>query len=126
MSHELRTPLNAVGGYAEILEMGLHGPLTAQQREEVRRIQQRHRHLLGLINEVLNYAKLETGAVHYDVAAVVVRNALAEAEALIAPQARIKGLALVVARCPPHLGGVVTYSRASSRCSRPSERAGWG
>jgi hypothetical protein len=62
MSHELRTPLNAIGGYAELMEMGIRGPVTAQQREDLARIQASQRHLLGLINEVLNYAKLETGA----------------------------------------------------------------
>ena len=73
MSHELRTPLNAIGGYAELIEMGIRGPVTDAQREDLRRIQTSQRHLLGLINEVLNYAKLETGTVHYDFADVRVR-----------------------------------------------------
>ena len=103
MSHELRTPLNAIGGYAELMEMGIRGAVTPQQREDLRRIQSSQRHLLGLINEVLNYAKLETGTVHFDVADVPVREALAAAESLVAPQAREKGLALVVAACPPEL-----------------------
>ena len=97
MSHELRTPLNAIGGYAELVEMGIRGPVTPLQREDLRRIQTSQRHLLGLINEVLNYAKLETGTVHFDVADVPVREALAAAESLVAPQARAKGLALVTA-----------------------------
>jgi len=100
MSHELRTPLNAIGGYAELLEMGIRGPVTSAQREDLARIQWSQRHLLGLINEVLNYTKLGAGTVHYDAADVVVCNALAEAEALVAPQARAKGLALVAAECP--------------------------
>jgi PAS domain-containing protein len=79
MSHELRTPLNAIGGYAELLEMGIRGPITAEQREDLTRIQSSQRHLLGLINEVLNYAKLETGTVSYDICDVVVR------ESLVAP-----------------------------------------
>ncbi len=103
MSHELRTPLNAIGGYAELMEMGIRGPVTPQQQEDLRRIQTSQRHLLGLINEVLNYAKLETGTVHYDVVDVPVREALAAAEALVAPQARAKGLTLGVAECPPAL-----------------------
>jgi PAS domain S-box-containing protein len=96
MSHELRTPLNAIGGYAELLEMGIRGPVTPQQADDLRRIQHSQRHLLGLINEVLNYAKIETGSVHYDLADVPVREALAAAESLVAPQARAKGLALRV------------------------------
>jgi PAS domain S-box-containing protein len=103
MSHELRTPLNAIGGYAELMEMGIRGPITPQQREDLRRVQTSQRHLLGLINEVLNYAKLETGTVHYDVADVRVRDAVVAAEALVAPQAAAKQLALSVAPCPPAL-----------------------
>ena len=103
MSHELRTPLNAIGGYAELMEMGLHGPVTDAQREALARIQRSQRHLLGLINEVLNYAKLETGAVRYDLAPVHVSEALAEAEGLVMPQARAKGLALRMPDCPPDL-----------------------
>jgi PAS domain S-box-containing protein len=101
MSHELRTPLNAIGGYAELMEMGIRGPITPQQRQDLHRIQQSQRHLLGLINEVLNYARLETGTVHYDVADVSMREAMAAAEALVAPQAHAKELALAVAPCPP-------------------------
>jgi signal transduction histidine kinase len=103
MSHELRTPLNAIGGYAELLAMGIRGAVTAQQREDLTRIQASQRHLLGLINEVLNYARLETGTVRYEVAAVHVRDAVAAAESLIAPQARAKGLTLTVTDPPPDL-----------------------
>jgi PAS domain S-box-containing protein len=100
MSHELRTPLNAIGGYAELMQMGIRGPLTAQQREDLRRVQTSQRHLLGLINEVLNYAKLETGMVRYDIVDVPLRDALAAAEALVAPQARTKALTLAVVDGP--------------------------
>jgi PAS domain S-box-containing protein len=103
MSHELRTPLNAIGGYAELLEMGIRGPVTQQQLDDLRRIQHSQRHLLGLINEVLNYAKLETGTVHFDIGEVPVRGALVSAESLVAPQARAKGLTLSVADCPADL-----------------------
>ncbi|MET0398011.1 MAG: GAF domain-containing sensor histidine kinase [Longimicrobiaceae bacterium] len=103
MSHELRTPLNAIGGYAELMEMGIRGPITPLQREDLRRIQQSQRHLLGLINEVLNYARLETGTVRYEVAEVRLRDALAAAEALVAPQAQANDLALSVGTCPPEL-----------------------
>ncbi|MFL5618484.1 MAG: ATP-binding protein [Gemmatimonadaceae bacterium] len=103
MSHELRTPLNAIGGYAELLEMGIRGPITAEQREDLHRIQSSQRHLLGLINEVLNYAKLETGTVTYDIDDVVVRESLIAAESLVAPQARAKGLTLQTAECAPDI-----------------------
>ena len=47
MSHELRTPLNAIAGYVELLELGFRGPVTEAQREDLRRIQQNQRLLLG-------------------------------------------------------------------------------
>ena len=103
MSHELRTPLNAIGGYAELLEMGIRGPVTDEQREDLMRIQASQRHLLGLINEVLNYAKLETGTVSYDIGDVVVREVLVAAESLVAPQVRVKGLTLGTVDCQPDL-----------------------
>jgi signal transduction histidine kinase len=103
MSHELRTPLNAIGGYAELMEMGIRGPVTPAQREDLHRIQVSQRHLLGLINEVLNYAKVETGTVRYDLASVRVRDVLAAAEALVAPQTSAKGLRLTIGTCPPDL-----------------------
>ena len=103
MSHELRTPLNAIGGYAELLEMGIRGPVTETQRNDLHRIQQSQRHLLGLINEVLNYAKLETGTVRYELEDVPVREALVAAESLVAPQARSREVQLEVAECPPDL-----------------------
>jgi signal transduction histidine kinase len=103
MSHELRTPLNAIGGYAELLEMGIRGPVTRAQLDDLRRIQLSQRHLLGLINEVLNYAKLETGTVDFDITDVPVGEALAAAEMLVRPQARSKGLTLSIPAAPPTL-----------------------
>jgi len=65
MSHELRTPLNAIAGHAELLDMGIHGPVTAGQHEALGRIQRSEAHLLSLINDILNFAKLEAGRVEY-------------------------------------------------------------
>ena len=92
MSHELRTPLNAIGGYAELIELGIHGPVTDAQRTALARIQASQRHLLGLIAGVLDYSRVEAGAVTYRLADVPVAEAVAEAEALVAPQLRAKGL----------------------------------
>jgi PAS domain S-box-containing protein len=103
MSHELRTPLNAIGGYAELMEMGIRGAVTPEQREDLRRIQASQRHLLGLINEVLNYAKLETGTVHYDIADIQIDQAVSSAEHLVSPQARAKKITLVVRECTEDL-----------------------
>ena len=103
MSHELRTPLNAIGGYAELMEMGLRGPITDQQRADLARIQQSQKHLLGLINQVLNYTRIETGTVRYELGDVAVAEALAAAEALVVPQVRAKGLAYSFGTCDPSL-----------------------
>ncbi|MDB4908215.1 MAG: sensor protein [Gemmatimonadetes bacterium] len=94
MSHELRTPLNAIGGYAELLSLGIRGPVTAAQLEDLRRITVSQRHLLGLINEVLDYAKLENGGVAFDTQRVSARDAMSAAETLLATQARAKGVSL--------------------------------
>ena len=92
MSHELRTPLNAIGGYAELMELGLRGPVTDEQRLDLARIQQSQRHLLGLINQVLNYTRVETGTVTYSVTRISAAEALQAAEALILPQVNAKGI----------------------------------
>ena len=63
MSHELRTPLNAIAGYSELLKLELRGPITPEQREDLERIDRSQRHLLSLINDVLNFAKIEAGHV---------------------------------------------------------------
>jgi signal transduction histidine kinase len=62
MSHELRTPLNAIAGYAEILSLGVDGPLTPKQNDAVARIRNNQQHLLALIDDVLNFAKIEAGS----------------------------------------------------------------
>ena len=99
MSHELRTPLNAIGGYAELMELGLRGPITDAQRSDLARIQQSQKHLLGLINQVLNYTRVETGNVSYDMVDVPVASALIAAEALVVPQVRAKGLKYTLGAC---------------------------
>jgi signal transduction histidine kinase len=63
MSHELRTPLNAIQGYTQLLALEVRGPITPPQREDLERIERSQRHLLSLINDVLNFAKIEAGHV---------------------------------------------------------------
>ena len=103
MSHELRTPLNAIGGYAELIELGIHGPVTDAQRTALARIQQSQRHLLGLIAGVLDYSRVEAGAVTYRIVDLPVAEAVAEAETLVAPQLRAKGLGYTWSGAPPGL-----------------------
>ena len=99
MSHELRTPLNAIGGYAQLLEMGIRGPVTPDQREDLARIRRSQEHLLGLINDILNYAKLEAGRVSFDVERVPVKEAFDEVHEVIAPLALERALRLEIAAC---------------------------
>jgi signal transduction histidine kinase len=86
MSHELRTPLNAIGGYVDLLELGIRGPLTAEQRADLDRVKHNQRHLLRLIDGILNFAKLEAGHIEYRVEDFAVRDILAEVEPLVIPQ----------------------------------------
>jgi PAS domain S-box-containing protein len=92
MSHELRTPLNAISGYAELLALGIHGPLSPLQRESVERIQRSQRLLLGLVNQVLNYARIESGSVEYALEDAKLDDVVRAIEAFVAPQMHAKGL----------------------------------
>ncbi len=92
MSHELRTPLNAIAGYAELVEMGIHGPVTGEQVEALGKIRRSQRHLLLLINDVLNFAKIEAGRLEVHLSEVPVRDLVAGVETLILPQAEQRGL----------------------------------
>jgi signal transduction histidine kinase/CheY-like chemotaxis protein len=92
MSHELRTPLNAIGGYAELLMAGIRGAVTEQQRADLERIKRNQHHLLSLINDILNFAKLEAGRVRFSMKDVSMNEALGQLEALVAPQLGQKGI----------------------------------
>jgi signal transduction histidine kinase len=63
MSHELRTPLNAIIGYVDLLQIGVHGGLTAQQQQSVERVRRNSSHLLTLINDILHFAKIRVGGI---------------------------------------------------------------
>jgi signal transduction histidine kinase len=92
MSHELRTPLNAIAGYTQLLELGVRGPVTAGQLEDLARIQRSQRHLLGLINDVLNFARLDAGRVEYHMESVPVAELLLHATEIIAPQTEARSI----------------------------------
>jgi signal transduction histidine kinase len=103
MSHELRTPLNAIGGYTQLLETEIYGPVTAEQSEALRRITRSQRHLLGLINDVLNLARVETGRVEYSLTDVALADVIAELAAMIEPQMSAKNLTYAVSECDASL-----------------------
>jgi PAS domain S-box-containing protein len=100
MSHELRTPLNAVGGYAELIEMGVGGPVTNQQREYLQRIRSSQQHLLAVINDLLNYSKVESGQVSYEIEPVRTHDVLENVLSMVTPQAIKKGIEIVHGPCP--------------------------
>ena len=86
MSHELRTPLNAIGGYTDLITAGVRGPITDVQRADLDRVKRNQLHLLSLINDILNFAKIEAGRVRLDPKDVSMNKALGQLEALISPQ----------------------------------------
>ena len=110
MSHELRTPLNAIGGYVELLEMGLRGPVTAEQADDLRRIKASQGHLLRLITEVLDYARLGSGHTELRFEEVDLKYVLREAEMMTMPQIQAREVSYawkspdcnVVVRADPH------------------------
>jgi len=85
MSHELRTPLNAIGGHIQLVEMGVHGPVNDAQREALQRVQRSQRHLLSLINDLLNLTRIETGRVDFEISEVPLEPLVAEAVSMIEP-----------------------------------------
>jgi len=101
MSHELRTPLNAISGYVDLMEMGIRGPVTEAQMQDLARIRRSTRHLLGLINDVLSFARLDAGSLTYDIAEVPLAPLLADAETMVAPQGAARGLRLRIDACAP-------------------------
>jgi signal transduction histidine kinase len=96
MSHELRTPLNAIGGHAQLIEMGLHGPVTDAQREALDRVQRSQRHLLAMINDLLNLAQADAGRVTYAIVHQPVAPALREVATLLEPLAAMNGITITV------------------------------
>src|SRR3954463_4781214 len=92
MSHELRTPLNAIGGYAELLLMGLGGEVAPDQKDYLERIRRSQAHLLGIINDILNFSRIEAGQVTYEIAPVRLVDVIESVVPMIQPQADAKSL----------------------------------
>ena len=90
MSHELRTPLNSIGGYVDLLEMELRGPLTDAQRSDLSRIKRSQEHLLGIINDILNFTRLEATELKFDIIDVPLRALIADLDAVVSSLARAK------------------------------------
>src|SRR6266567_7057206 len=109
MSHELRTPLNSIGGYVDLLEMELRGPLTEAQKADLGRIKRSQQHLLGIITDILNFTRLEATEVKFEIIDVPLRALIGDLEAVVSSLARAKSIAY---RCvsPP----ASVYARADA------------
>src|SRR5690606_11242115 len=95
MSHEMRTPLNAVTGYTELLEMELAGPLNDEQKGQLSRVRSSTSHLLSLINDLLDLARIEAGKMTVARRGESLADAVGSALALVAPQAAARGIEVV-------------------------------
>ena len=111
MSHELRTPLNAIAGYVQLLMLGVRGPLTEEQTVDLARIQRSQQHLLSLINDILNFSRLEAGAVTYEIESVPLGTVLEAATSMISLQAAAKQITLTLEPCPPTMRALADDSK---------------
>jgi signal transduction histidine kinase len=103
MSHELRTPLNAISGYAELLDLGIYGPINDAQRDALRRIGRSQEHLLTLIDDVLGFARIEAGRLTYSVEEIPLAVTLSDVDSIIAPQAQGRHLDYRFQPCDPNV-----------------------
>src|SRR5260221_12073958 len=115
ISHELRTPLNAIIGFTGTLLMKLPGPLNADQEKQLRTVQTGAKHLLALINDLLDLAKIEAGKIDLKFVPIDCKDGIDELAASLRPQAEAKGLGPTVTvppaltprtdpRAPRHIG----------------------
>ena len=107
MSHELRTPLNVIGGFTELLEMGIEGPVTDKQRAALARIKASQQHLLLLITEILNFVRLESGRMEYHFGQTPLGEAFAGVIGMLEGAAKEKDLIVVI---PPGNADVVAWA----------------
>jgi signal transduction histidine kinase len=110
MSHELRTPLNAIMGYNDLLLANVYGPLSTEQENGINRSQQAARHLLELVNDVLDLSKIEAGKIEIATEPVVIPKLIDDLLTTIRPMVRAHGSELHV-QCPDNLPTVRTDPR---------------
>ena len=94
MTHELLSPLNAIGGFADLMEMGLHGPVTPEQRADLERIKRNQEHLVSLISGILEYVRSESGHTEFHPTRLRIDPLLREVAEMLASAAAGKDLAL--------------------------------
>ena len=99
MSHELRTPLNAIAGFVDIIDMGIHGPVTVNQKSDLSRIKASQEHLLFMINDILNYMTINRGRAKYDTTDLPVRDLIVKAVEMVESLLGAKNLTLAALHC---------------------------
>uniref|UniRef100_UPI00405629BC sensor histidine kinase n=1 Tax=Candidatus Electrothrix sp. TaxID=2170559 RepID=UPI00405629BC len=92
MSHEIRTPINAIMGYTDLLQMGVAGSLTPRQDEYLTKAKAASQHLLGLVNDVLDLAKVDAGAMTIRAEPTPLRGTAIGAVSMVEPQASARGI----------------------------------
>ena len=111
MSHELRTPMNAILGFAQLLDMSQKEPLSSMQKERVRQIVKGGQHLLELINEILDIARIEANRVQVSPEPVAIREMLQEALDLATPLAIKRHIQVVSRHGDPNANPFVMADR---------------
>ena len=99
MSHELRTPLNAIGGYVDLIDMGIRGDVTPEQRVDLARIRSNQKHLLTLISQVLDLAKIDSGHLQYQSHDVIMQQVISHVVSMVQPLATKQSLTLTAGAC---------------------------
>ena len=110
LSHELRTPLNAIIGFSEVLQEKMFGDMNDKQSEYVNDIHSYGRHLLSLINDILDLSKIEAGRMELELTAFDLPNAIENALTLMRERAARNGIALA-AELDPALGAITADER---------------
>jgi PAS domain S-box-containing protein len=106
MSHELRTPLNAIAGYAQLMMEGVGGDVSDQHRDYLSRIRNSQQHLLGIVNDLLNYSRMEAGGVVYEREIVFAHEVVEVVLAMVTPQIERKRLRLRRGACPSDITAI--------------------
>lgn len=139
MSHELRTPINAILGYAQILDMGIAGSVSVEQRQQLDRMRRSALHLITLVNELLDLGTVESGDMRIDAREAFVDEVVEDALAIARPQANARGISIAAAESEPRrlsfigdvgrvrqilvnlLSNAIKFSDAGSRITLRSE-----
>jgi signal transduction histidine kinase len=100
MSHDLRTPLNAIAGYAQLIEMGVHGPVNEAQKDAAARIIRAERHLFAIINDILQFAKTESGEIPLSMERISMEEVCSTLESLAGQQAKARNIDFTCSMTP--------------------------